>query len=112
MTTTREIQGTVTTETRAGGVTTSTHMDTTPLGLARFDGPAVEVGVSLGRTVALGNFEFVRIDVSIKAPCPADDEAARVMFDRALAWTEKRLTREVEKVTPPPTVRPDDSVFR
>lgn len=107
---TREVQATVTTEQRANGVTTSSDQRQVTLGLSKVEGPAVEVGVSLGRTVSLGNFEFVRIDVSVRVPCPADDAAANQMFERAVAWAGERLTREVQKVAPTPA--PDDSIFR
>lgn len=56
-----------------------------------------EAGVSLGLTISLGDFQFLRIDCQVKIPCkPEDveaglDEAADIAFDK-LANEEQRWT--------------------
>lgn len=55
-----------------------------------------KVGVNMGLTLNLGNFESARIDVSISVPCYREetDEAYRY----AREWVETRLGEEVQSV--------------
>lgn len=59
--------------------------------------PHAEAGMSLGLTISLGEFQFLRIDCHVKIPCkPEDveaglDEAADIAFDK-LASEEQRWT--------------------
>lgn len=56
-----------------------------------------EAGVTLGLTISLGDFQFLRIDCQVKIPCrPEDveaglDEASDLAFDK-LANEEQRWT--------------------
>lgn len=50
------------------------------------------VSVSFGRTVNMGNFEFVRIDVSVSLPCMPDDVPAA--YDRAVDFVVDKLEAE------------------
>lgn len=51
-----------------------------------------QVKVALGMTVNLGNFEFVRADVSMTVPCYKEE--ADAAFEYARAWVEKRTLEE------------------
>lgn len=53
--------------------------------------PVCNVGVSLARTVNLGDYESVRVEVSLHAPCLAsevDDSA-----DEQVGWCSERLEK-------------------
>lgn len=106
----REVEGQVTTVERHNGSVVASSQRSMSLGLAAIEGPPAEVGVTLGRTIALGNFEFVRIDVSLKVPCAADDATVDAMYDRAVAWAAARIQKEVDRVQAA-RPKPEDSVF-
>lgn len=57
---------------------------------------AAEVSLSRGRTVNLGNFESVRVDVGIKVPCYLEE--AVDAFEFAKRFTAERLEDEVNMV--------------
>lgn len=57
-----------------------------------FISEAAEVGLSRGLTINLGNYESVRLDVSIKVPCYLEE--AREAFEFARRFTEERLEEE------------------
>jgi hypothetical protein len=54
------------------------------------------VGVKLGRTVNLGNFESARIDVSLEVPCYRE-EILR-MYPALFNHVSERLSEEVSKI--------------
>jgi len=55
------------------------------------------VGVKLGRTINLGNYESARIDVSLDIPCYAEE--ATGIYKSVLAEVSSLLSEEVEKIT-------------
>lgn len=61
--------------------------------------PAV-IGYSGGKTVNLGNFESIRVDVSIRLPCYVEelDDAYKWAQD----WVGSRIEDEIDKVDPAP----------
>lgn len=58
--------------------------------------PFAEVGIQLGVTKNLGDYEYARIDVSIKVPCPVSD--IDQMYERAKTWVAKRVKKEVQSI--------------
>lgn len=55
-----------------------------------------KVRVSLGQTVNIGNYESVRVDVTLELPC---DELTRdSAFEKVKKWVMDKLSREVEAV--------------
>lgn len=54
------------------------------------------VKVNMGYTVAMGDFEFIRIDFGIEDDVRPDEKSGQC-FDRLYEWTEKRLSQEVDK---------------
>ena len=56
-----------------------------------------KVGVKLGRTINLGNYESARIDVMIEMPCYVE-EAPKVYGD-VFSLAEERLMTETDKIT-------------
>jgi len=55
------------------------------------------VGVKLGRTINLGNYESARIDVSIDIPCYVEE--APSIYKSILAKAGEILSEEVTKIT-------------
>jgi hypothetical protein len=55
-----------------------------------------KVGVNMGLTLNLGNFESARIDVSLSIPCYSEETDAAYLY--AKDWVEKRLNTEVQSV--------------
>lgn len=55
-----------------------------------------EVGLSRGLTINMGNFESVRLDVSIKVPCYLEEVSDA--FEFAQRFTEERLEEEKQAV--------------
>lgn len=67
------------------------HMEIRPFATT----PAM-VGVKLGRTINLGNYESARIDVSIEVPCYRE-EVLR-MYPSLFDHVANRLSEEVTKI--------------
>lgn len=57
---------------------------------------AAEVSLTRGRTINLGNYESVRLDVSIKVPCYLEEAVDAFKFARR--FTAERLDEEVRMV--------------
>lgn len=55
-----------------------------------------KVGLNMGITLNLGNFESARIDVSLHQPCYAEEKDAA--FTNARQWVEDRLRVEIGDV--------------
>lgn len=54
----------------------------------KFATEPAQVNLGLGLTINLGNFEFVRADVSMTVPCYKEE--ADAAFEYARAWVEER----------------------
>lgn len=61
----------------------------------RFATEPARVAVSMGMTVNLGNYESVRIDVSITVPCYFEEHEEAYSYARS--WVEKRTLEEVNE---------------
>ncbi len=66
------------------------------IGIHQFETNPAEVGVTVGMTMNLGNFEFVRIDVSCKMPCYVEEMTDA--YDFALNFAEDKLQEQVKLV--------------
>jgi hypothetical protein len=55
--------------------------------------PPCNVGFSASRTVNLGNYESLRVEVSLHVPC--DQEEVDEAFDAAQVWVQERLEKAI-----------------
>lgn len=62
------------------------------------DKPMANVGVKLGTTKNLGNYESLRVDVSLFYPCEPDKKAMDKTFKKAFKWVDKKLESIMEDV--------------
>jgi hypothetical protein len=65
------------------------------LGVHLFQTEPARVAVEMGMTINLGNFESVRISVSLTVPCYSEEKDAA--FDYAKKWVEKRTLAEANE---------------
>lgn len=56
-----------------------------------------KVHFSLGRTINLGNFESVRLDIGAEAVVAEDADPA-VVYDELRDWVNDRLIKEEEEI--------------
>lgn len=61
-----------------------------------FEDPPCNVGVNMATTVNLGNYESVKLGVSLHVPCK--HEEINDTFDFARGWVEEKMTELVESV--------------
>lgn len=57
------------------------------------------VNVNAGLTKNLGNYESIRVGVSITKPCAPDDVSIEATYQECSAWAEEKLVEELEKAT-------------
>lgn len=57
----------------------------------------VEIMVSMGKTINMGNYESARVDVSLKTTCVP--ESADKMYINVRGWVDLKLTEEIEKLS-------------
>ena len=55
------------------------------------DKPMANVGVKLGTTKNLGDYESLRVDVSLFMPCEPKKKAINKTFDKCFAWVDDKL---------------------
>lgn len=81
---------------KAGGQETKLvdEVETTPMPLSKTRRPMARVGYASGTTINLGNYESVRLDVSISIPCEIEDidEA----FDTCVQFVGEKSTQLLE----------------
>lgn len=95
--------GHVTVENRKSGRVVSRDENDEELGFVEFAGEPAVVGVSVGFTKNLENYESKRIDVSLRVPCtPASIDAAHAFANE---WCWRKLK---ESANPPPAKRDDE----
>jgi hypothetical protein len=61
------------------------------------DKPMANVGMKVGMTKNLGNYESVRVDVSLYLPCEADDEAVNNTFDLVNTWVDMKMAEIMDE---------------
>lgn len=71
----------------------SEDADTEVLSVRDFLVPPANVGVELARTVNMGNYESIRVTVSLKLPCYAEE--AVEAYGYALGFCRDRIDEEV-----------------
>lgn len=62
------------------------------------DKPMANVGVKLGTTKNLGNYESLRVDVSLFYPCEPNKKDMDKTFKKAFKWVDKKLSGIMEDV--------------
>ena len=55
------------------------------------DKPMANVGMKVGVTKNMGNYESVRVDVSLYLPCDSDDDAVNQTFDLVNTWVDLKM---------------------
>ena len=62
------------------------------LGEIVVDKPMANVGVKLGKTTNLSNYESLRVDVSLFMPSDTDKKSLNKTFKRCLKWCDNKMT--------------------
>ena len=88
------------TEIRDHGATVSQvdNTDKVEIPLENIKNPGY-VGVKGGITKNLGNFESARIEISISLPCHPSDAGLEETYQKATAFVDDLIARELRKVT-------------
>ena len=60
------------------------------------DKPMANVGLKVGRTKNLGDYNSVRVDVSLFMPSDLDKEALNKTFKKCFKWCDKKLDEVLE----------------
>lgn len=60
------------------------------------DEHSVTIGLSLGVTKNLGDYEYARIDVTVSGPCASTD--ADDYFERMKKWASTKIKKEITKI--------------
>ena len=55
------------------------------------DVPMANVGVKLGKTMNLGDFESLRVDVSLFMPSETDKKSLNKTFKKCLKWCDGKM---------------------
>lgn len=55
------------------------------------DKPMANVGVKIGKTSNLGNFESLRVDVSLFMPSETDKKSLNRTFKKCLKWCDNKM---------------------
>lgn len=63
-----------------------------------FDSPPATVGLKCGVTKNQGNFESIRIDVSLFLPCVPNPEDVEATFEEVKDWVDTKLNSIVEEI--------------
>lgn len=61
------------------------------------DKPMANVGMKVGKTFNLGNYESLRVDISLYLPCEPDDQSVSDTFDLVNTWVDKKMGEIVEE---------------
>ena len=62
----------------------------------KFEGPNAEVRVDLGATLNMGNYEALRLGVSLLLPCDPSPAKVEEAFKRAVKFTEEKLDKMIQ----------------
>ena len=57
------------------------------------DEPMANVGLKIGVTRNIGEYESVRVDVSLFMPSKTDEKSLKKTFKRVEKWCEKRIAK-------------------
>lgn len=61
------------------------------------DKPMANVGMKVGRTINLGDYNSARIDLSLFLPCENTDEAINETFDLVETWCDLKMQGIMEE---------------
>lgn len=77
----------------------SPEVATEQLGVVK--NPKAMVGLELGTTINIGDYNSVRVSVSLQVPCEGESvENIDETYEEALAWVTAKLEATVEEVIP------------
>jgi len=62
------------------------------------DKPMANVGLKVGMTKNMGNYESIRVDISLFIPSELDEESLNAAFKKCDEWCEKRMKRVMEEL--------------
>lgn len=68
------------------------------LGEVTVDKPMANVGVKLGTTKNLGDYESLRVDVSLFMPSETDKKSLEKTFKKTFKWVDNKLDKIMEDV--------------
>ena len=83
-----------------GVVTSEEHKSENVAGPVNLTGPTCLVGLELSRTINLGDFNSVRLQVSLVYPCPPADSEVEDTYNAVAAWVDAKLGALVDQVKP------------
>lgn len=61
-------------------------------------GPVAYVGVRCAKTTNIGNYESVKIEISLNYPSPPDEDSVTETFNNVKDWVDKRLSQIIEEL--------------
>lgn len=62
------------------------------------DKPMANVGLKVGMTKNLENYESLRVDISLFIPSELDDESLNAAFKRCDEWCEEKMGKVMEEL--------------
>lgn len=74
------------------------HEETEVLGEVIVDKPMANVGVKLGTTKNLGDYNSLRVDVTLFMPSETDKKSIDKTFKKVYKWVDKRLDNIMDGV--------------
>lgn len=77
----------------------STESTQEVLGEQVFDSPPANVGLSIGVTRNLGNYESVKFTVSLYMPCIPEESEINQTFDEVKAWVDTKIEQINQEIT-------------
>jgi hypothetical protein len=90
-----ESRQSVSKEVKASGEVKSTEFEQKSIGSYKFSEDPTMVECSLGMTVNLGNYEFLRVDVGLNYPCNKDEIDAT--YEKVFSIVGAELFKRVEE---------------
>jgi hypothetical protein len=60
--------------------------------------PLAEVGVHYGLTINTGNYESVKLDVSIRFPCYPNKESVDATYEAVQSWAQDKIRGEAAPI--------------
>lgn len=89
------VEATITTTHKDGGVVEEKEHYPTP---AVLEGPPVVVGVNVGITRNLGNYESIKVSVSLSVPCAPDGDEIEETYNQAKNWVDSKINTINEEI--------------
>ncbi len=76
------------------------------VGAVHGKGPFANVGMVLARTFNLGNFENVKVSVSLHVPCPVDEQEIDDTYTFVSGWLDGKMNELAATVEAPSPDKP------